>query len=209
MVSDRAGTDCVRSREIPQNTMSHSTTTEPPDKTAEAVYERRAVALTQAVDDYHTYLLEYLHGLTRQRQDAENLLQDLWRHVLLNFDEAHITSLPLLRRKAYQLFVDHYRRNVRRGEILSDDMPEVSVQPDSFTAFTEDEEAILRIRFWSEYPNIELTEQQKDVLWMSARYGFTYKEIEAKTGIASSTVGDWIAIARTKLTEAMNNEAHL
>lgn len=189
--------------------MSHPPITEPPDKTAEAVFERRVAAVSRSVDDYHTYLLEYLHGLTRQWQDAENLLQDLWRHVLLNFDEAHITSLPLLRRKAYQLFVDHYRRQVRRGEILSDDLPEVPVQQNAFVAFTEDDEAALKCRFWSEYPDIELTTQQKDVLWLNARYGFTYKEIEAKTGIASSTVGDWIAIARTKLTEAMNHEAKL
>lgn len=189
--------------------MSPPTTHEPPDKAAEAAFERRVAAVSLSVDDYHTYLMEYLHRLTRQWQDAENLLQDLWRHVLLNFDEAHIRSLPLLRRKAYQLFVDHYRRNVRRGEILSDEVPEVPVQPDSFTASTPEEEEAMKNRFWSEYPGIDLTAQQKDVLWLSARYGYTYKEIEARTGIASSTVGDWIAIARAKLTEAMNNEAKL
>lgn len=183
--------------------------TEPKDATAEAAFERRLAAVSQSVDDYHTYLMEYLHRLTRQYQDAENLLQDLWRHVLLNFDEAHICSLPLLRRKAYQLFVDHYRRNVRRGEVLSDEVPEVPVQQDSFAACTPEEEEAVKHRFWSEYPDIDLTAQQKDVLWLSARYGFTYKEIEARTGIASSTVGDWIAIARAKLTEAMNNEAKL
>lgn len=189
--------------------MSPSATIAPPEKTEEAVFERRLAAVSRSVDDYHTYLQEYLHRLTRQWQDAENLLQDLWRHVLLNFDEAHIRSLPLLRRKAYQLFVDHYRRQIRRGEILADDLPEVPTQQDTFAASTPEEEDAVKTRFWSEYPAIDLTPQQKDVLWLNARYGFTYKEIEARTGIASSTVGDWIAIARTRLAEAMNNEAKL
>ena len=189
--------------------MSLPATIEPTDKTAEAVFERRLAAVSRSVDDHHTYLQDYLYRLTRQWQDAENLSQDLWRHVLLNFDEAQISSLPLLRRKAYQLFVDHYRRSVRRGEVLADEVPEVAAQPNTFSDCTDEGEATLKERFWSEYPGVDLTEQQKDVLWLSARYGFTYKEIEARTGIASSTVGDWIAIARTKLTEAMNNEAKL
>ncbi len=74
-------------------------TTPAHNSNAEAAFERRLTALTRSVDDYHAYLLTYLHGLTRQRQDAENLLQDLWRHVLLRFDEDKIHSLPLLRSK--------------------------------------------------------------------------------------------------------------
>jgi RNA polymerase sigma factor (sigma-70 family) len=176
-----------------------------PDK-AEAAFERRMAAVTEAVGKYHAYLLDYLYRMTRQRQDAENLLQDLWRHVLLNFDEDKIGALPLLRRKAYQLFIDHYRRQVRRGETLSEEPPEVAVQGTNFSAFTEAEEIALRKKFWSEYPTVELTSEQKEALWLHARYGFTYKEIEQRLGFPSSTIGDWIALGRKKLAEAINNE---
>jgi DNA-directed RNA polymerase specialized sigma24 family protein len=111
---------------------------------ADAAFERRVAAVTQAVDDYQRYLLDYLYRLTRQWQDAENLLQDLWRHVLLNFDEDKIRALPLLRRKAYQLFIDHYRRQVRRGEILSDELPEIPSDGAKLAAFTDEGEAAMR-----------------------------------------------------------------
>jgi RNA polymerase sigma factor (sigma-70 family) len=178
-----------------------------PDETAEAAFERRMAAIRQAVDDYHSYLLDYLFRLTRQWQDAENLAQDLWRHVLHHFDEDKIHCLPLLRRKAYQLFIDHYRRLVRRGEVFSDSPPEVV---ETRTASAEDDdEAGLQQRFWSEYPDIDLSEPQKEALWLYARYGYTFKEIEQKLGTPASTIGDWIALARKKLAEAINKEAKL
>ena len=174
---------------------------------AEAAFERRLAAVAQSVDDHQRYLLGYLFRLTRQHQDAENLLQDLWRHVLLHFDEDKIHALPLLRRKAYQLFIDHYRRQVRRGEVLSDTVPDMPASDAAAASFSDAGEAALREKFWAEYPGIELTEPQKEALWLHARYGFTFKEIEKQTGTAASTVGDWIALGRKKLAEAINHEA--
>ena len=179
------------------------------EQAAEAAFERRLAAVTRAVDDHHGYLLDYLHRLTRQWQDAENLLQDLWRHVLLHFDEDKISHLPLLRRKAYQLFVDHYRKIVRRGEVLADELPEAPAPHVEFSAATDDEEAALQQRFWADYPGIELSDRQKDTLWLHARYGLTFKEIEEQLGVPSSTVGDWITLGRKRLAEAINNELKL
>jgi DNA-directed RNA polymerase specialized sigma24 family protein len=177
-----------------------------PDANADAAFERRVAAVSHAVDDYHRYLLDYLYRLTRQWQDAENLLQDLWRHVLIHFKEEQIHTLPLLRRKAYQLFVDHYRRQVRRGEVLSDELPEVPSEGAKLAAFTDEGEAALREKFWAEYPGLDLTDAQKEALWLHARYGFTFKEIESRTDVPASTVGDWIALARKKLAAVINNE---
>jgi DNA-directed RNA polymerase specialized sigma24 family protein len=176
------------------------------DQTAEAAFERRLAAVTQAVDDFQGYLQDYLYRLTHQWQDAENLLQDLWRHVLLHFDEDKIHALPLLRRKAYQLFVDHYRRQVRRGEIVTDEVPEVEAATTSFADVTAAGEAGLREKFWADYPQIDLTAPQKEVLWLHARYGFTFKEIEQRSGVAASTIGDWIALGRKRLAAAINNQ---
>jgi DNA-directed RNA polymerase specialized sigma24 family protein len=176
------------------------------DEAAEAAFERRLSAVGQAVDDYHRHLLDYLFRLTRQWQDAENLLQDLWRHVILHFDEDKIHALPLLRRKAYQLFIDHYRRQVRRGEVLSEEVPDVPVDGTKLASFTDEGEAALQARFWAEYPGIELTDAQKEVLWLHARYGFTLKEMEARLAVPASTIGDWIALGRKKLAAIINNE---
>lgn len=193
---------------ILHQSMKSTNTSHPNAAAAEAAFERKMALVSQAVSDYHAYLREYLYRMTRQWQDAENLLQDLWRHVLLNFDEDKIQCLPLLRRKAYQLFIDHYRRQVRRGEILSDELPEVPVSG-ARASITDDDEAGLKKKFWADYPKIELTEQQKDALWLHARYGFTFKEIEKQLGVPASTVGDWITLGRKKLAEAINNEANI
>ena len=175
----------------------------PPD-VAEAAFERRLEAVSAAVDKYHAYLLNYLYRLTSQWQDAENLTQELWRVVLLNFEEDKIGTLPLLRRKAYQLFVDHYRKQVRRGETVTDCLPEIPVHGAKLAAFSDEGEIALQKTFWAEYPDIDLTEEQKEVLWLHARYGFTYKEIEERSEVPASTVGDWIILARKKLADALN-----
>jgi DNA-directed RNA polymerase specialized sigma24 family protein len=180
-------------------------TTAKPEDGADAVFERRISAVTGAVNDYHAYLLDYLHRLTGQWQDAENLAQDLWRYVLLQFDEDKIHALPLLRRKAYHLFIDHYRRQTRRGEIISDELPEQPAQGETHS-LTDAGETALRERFWAEYPGIELTDAQKEALWLHARYGFTCKEIESQLAVPSSTVGDWIALGRKRLSERINSE---
>jgi len=182
---------------------SETTVTE---ESKELAYERRVVAVKESIDQYHSYLRHYLFNMTRQWQDAENLLQDLWKYVLLRFDEDQIGSLPLLRRKAYQLFIDHYRRIVRRGEALSDTPPEQMTKPMMTEAYSESEESALKEKFWSEYPGIALDEKQKEVLWLHARYGYTYKEIEEKTGIAGSTACDWIAHGRRCLSEFINRQ---
>lgn len=173
------------------------------DDGADAAFARRMEAVTASVNDFHTYLLDYLHRLTGQWQDAENLAQDLWRYVLLHFEESQIHALPLLRRKAYQLFIDHYRRQTRRGEVLSDELAETPAPPPA-NDFTDANETALRERFWSEYPGIELTDAQKEALWLHARYGFTCKEIEELMSVPASTVGDWLMLGRKRLAERIN-----
>ncbi|WP_367872989.1 RNA polymerase sigma factor [Luteolibacter sp. Populi] len=171
----------------------------------DAAFERRLSAVSRAVEDHHVCLVDYLHRLAGQRQDAENLAQDLWVYVLLHFDEDKIQSLPLLRRKAFQLFVDYYRRLVRRGEVISDEVPDLP-SPVVADTFDSESEAALKERFWAEYPGIDLTDRQKEVLWLHARYGFTCKEIEGLISVPASTVGDWLTLGRRKLAERINED---
>lgn len=172
-------------------------------KTADAVFDRRMERVMRSVDLHQTLLLDYLGRLTRHRQDAEDLAQELWRYVLKHFPEDKIECLPLLRRKAYQLFVDFYRANKRRGEILNSETHELAAPAVQENQFSAAEEGALQERFWQQFPGIELTAQQKDVLWLHARYGFTYKEIESRLGIAASTIGDWVILGRQRLDAAL------
>lgn len=171
---------------------------------AEADFERRMERVMTAVDLHHAHLLDYLFQLTRHRQDSEDLAQELWRYVLHNFPEEKITALSLLRRKAYQLFVDHYRAAKRRPEVPLEEVHDMPVYVSREAVFSDAEEARLKERFWSEFPGIELTGLQKEVLFMRGRYNLTYAEIARETGVGSSTIGDWVALGRQRLMEYLN-----
>jgi DNA-directed RNA polymerase specialized sigma24 family protein len=157
-----------------------------------------------AVDLHHRYLHKYLHHLTGQWQDAEDLLQELWRYVVVHFPEEKIQSIGLLRRKAYQLFVDRYRSARRRPETCMSELPEIACKGCCETGFSEEQEAELKAKFWSGFLFIELTEMQKEVLWSYARYGYTYHEMESQFSIPASTIGDWVALGRQRLAAYIN-----
>lgn len=169
-----------------------------------ASFEDRVELVTEAVDLYQTYLLHYVNRMTNQWQDAENIVQELWKFVIIYFKDDQIKQLPLLRRKAYQLFIDHYRASKRKPMVVTDELPEKPSPKSAQEAYTDAEELRLKKVFFEQYPGIDLSDQQKNALWLHARYGFTHKEIADKTGIASSTVGDWIKLARKRIAEYLS-----
>lgn len=175
------------------------------EQTASGEFDRRMAAVMRAVEDHHAYLQDYLFRLTRNWHDAENLLQDLWIYALHHLDENKISSLPLLRLKAHHLFIDHYRRLTRRGEVVSDTLPEVPEAQDKAHSFSDAGEAAMQERFWENYPDIDLTDLQKQALWLHARYGFTVKEIEGMIAVPSSTIGDWLVLARKRIAEHIDS----
>ena len=164
-------------------------------------FEERVELVTESVGLYQKYLLNYVYQMTNQWQDAENIVQELWKYVMVYFKDEQIKHLPLLRRKAYQLFIDYYRERKRKPAIPTDQIPERSSAKTSQEAYTDSEERHLKAVFFEQYPDIDLSAVQKDVVWLHGRYGFTHREISEKTGVAASTIGDWIALGRKRIAE--------
>lgn len=54
-----------------------------------------------------------------------------------------------------------------------------------------EEEAALRDSFWANYPDVDLSDQQKLVTFELFRYGLTLKEVSEKYTVPISTVSDW------------------
>lgn len=189
--------------------MNAVATLEPNDTAAEAAFARRMARVMEAVNLHHTHLVDYLRRLTRNSHDADDIAQDLWAYVVVHFAEEQIGNLSLLRRKSYQLFVDRYRAALRRRETITADLPDIALAAPRENQFSAAGEAELREKFWSEFPGIELDAMQQEVLWQHARYGFTYHEISARTGVAPSTVGDWIQLGRTRLTAYLAAQQNL
>lgn len=175
-----------------------------PDKAEEAAnadFDRRMDLVMESVDRHHTYLLGYLTRLAGPPQ-AEDLLQELWKYVVVHFPEDKINTLSLLRRKAYQVFVDHYRRRRAHARLVARIAEE---QQEPAHIYPEDDQMDFKARFFSEYP-VDLTEEQKTVLWHYGRYGLTYQEIERELGVPASTAHDWVKLGRVELQKMLNEE---
>lgn len=177
-----------------------------PTRTKPALtFDERMAALEDAIDRHHVYLERYLSGLTRNHADAEDILSRLWVHVLHKFKDDQIGNLPLLRRKSYQLFVDHYRAKMRDNARITsvETLPEPGIEHLGKEAYGSAEEAALKENFWNEYP-VALTPEQKEVIWLSARYGFTIEEIARRMNLPHSTIGDWLQRGRRMLADYLN-----
>jgi DNA-directed RNA polymerase specialized sigma24 family protein len=178
------------------------TKTVPARPATDVNFDRRVELVMASVDLHHTYLLNYLR-LMAGYHDAEDILQELWKFVVVHFAEDKIDCLPLLRRKAYQLFVDHYRKCCARGILMEKAAQEV-LPENREHIFDEQEEARLQEKFWQEFP-VDLSDQQKSVLWHYGRYGLTFQEIEDTLGVKASTACDWVKIGRQQLEPFLND----
>jgi len=174
------------------------------DTQQKTITDQRARLVSEAAKEHHVTLLHYVHGMTRQWQDAENIVQDLWRYVLLHFAEHNIKRRGVLFDKARKLVIDHYRAIQRKPAMGAEELDDFHMAKQSQELYAEEEDSRLKEHFFSEYPGLQLTDIQKEILWLHARYGFTYKEIKERTGHSISTIGDWIALGRRKLAEEIN-----
>jgi DNA-directed RNA polymerase specialized sigma24 family protein len=170
---------------------------------ATRLFDQRADLVMKSVEQNHTYLINYLKAFAPPDY-VEDVVQELWKYVLLNFPIEKIQNLGLLRKKAYQLFIDQYRK----AKVLNDAKTKILLEPappSGEAAFDVSSETDLKNRFWSEY-DVELTALQKEVVWYHARYGMTFDEIEIALGVKASTACDWMKIARTKIAALIEGE---
>lgn len=65
---------------------------------------------------------------------------------------------------------------------------------------SEEAESELFQRFWNLYPDIKLSQEQKEIAFELFRKGHTLKEISEKRGIPISTLSDWkqLIVARVE-----------
>ncbi len=173
---------------------------------AEGDFDQKLSLVMEAVDKHHVRLLRYLRELT-DFHTAEDLLQELWRKVLLHFTPEQVGSFTLLRRKAYQLFVDDYRRRQSaarvRDEFQLEGDPEGVFRGEGF--YSAEEESRIQREFWEEFP-VGLDEVQREVVWRHGRYGDTFEEISDSLGIPTSTACDWFRKGRKLIQELLDRE---
>lgn len=172
----------------------------------EDILEQRMLLVEQAIDLHGGYLFHLLCQWTNNRHDAEDLLNDLWAFVLRAFPEKKIGQFGLLRRKAYQIFIDHQRRKKNSPVTVMETLPDAPVLPSTEPYDNRDEEQF-KERFFAEY-NVGLDTEKREAVWLYARYGLTHAEIAEKFNKSPNTIGDWIRHARQLFADALLNQLH-
>lgn len=170
--------------------------------TAEEQFDRRMALVEEAIRDHGSYLLNYIYSFTNQWQDAEDIHTALFVYVLNNTPEDKINHLGTLLVKARFLCIDHYRKKQRNLETPMAELPEIASK--NLTHIPDDPE--LQHRFFTKY-DVDLTEDQKNALWLYGYHGYTLKEVAEQMGKPTSTIGDWIAKVRKLIAELINQKA--
>lgn len=171
-------------------------------------FDRRIKLVEESIDQYGVYLLNYCRELCLpQGLDFEVLYEDLWIYVLNKFPEDKIKHVGFLRFKAYQSFIDEWRRAKRNPVAAVEVVPDTPLETNQEEEPSNENEATIMERFFEEHP-VEQTDTQKRVLFLWARYGKTAAEISAELNIPRSTVSDWVRLGRDAVIEYVESQSY-
>jgi RNA polymerase sigma-70 factor (ECF subfamily) len=144
--------------------------------------------------------------LTRRREDAEDLVQEVLLRAFPALAQLEVLDSPRgwLLRVQYRVFVDGYRRRNRSPVVA---LPEAS----DTEALRSDEpgpEALTDAHLWRRqlarvWPSLE--RPQRALLALHAE-GYTTAELAAITGVSANAVSVRLHRARTRLARLLRNE---
>lgn len=166
-------------------------------------FDRRIILIEQCLAKYGRYLLLYLYSLTKQWQDAETLLDDLFIYALNKLPEEKLTHIGILRRRAFHMFVDFNRKKKRNPVVTVAELPDSPCATHPEEPFSLESDTKFKESFFADHP-VDLKPIQKEALWLYARHGYTYKEIAKRLDKPSSTIGDWINHSRKLIADHLN-----
>lgn len=144
--------------------------------------------------------------LTRCREDAEDLVQEVALRAMPELDRIESLEAPLawLLRVQYRLFVDGVRRRARspitRDGDSNDTRQAISQDPgpEELTESLHRRRQLERV--WG-----ELNRRQRALLALHAE-GYTLAELEAITGLSRNAIGVRLHRARARLAGLIRNE---
>lgn len=169
--------------------------------------ERRKMALVESITENGDRLMGLIASIVQNRQDAEEVYQDLWIRVFQEWETDKFGETNLLIWQARFMAYDRYRQVARRQvNVIFGDILNTLGKAVPQDAYTREEEIAMKEKLWSEFPGIALDDEIKEILWLHARYEVTYEEIGKMFGHARSTIGDKVKKARRILKEFIIEE---
>ncbi len=167
-----------------------------------ANYQRGdAAAAGELVDALSPQLFRFFLGQVRNRELADDLLQDLWLriHSARHTYRESEPLLPWMYAIARRVRIDQYRRNKNRAnrELQMERLPDAPV-PDAEPAGNLDFETLLA----------ELPESQREVLVMLKVSGLSVEEVARATGCSAGSVKQKAHRAYEKLRTLLKGSGH-
>lgn len=146
--------------------------------------------------------------LTRCREDAEDLVQDVVVRAMPELARLSTLDAPLawLLRVQYRVFVDGVRRRDRSPIADTDGQPAIaraaSEDPGPDRLTEQQQRQIVLARAWT-----ALNRAQRALLALHVE-GYTLGELEAITGLSRNAIGVRLHRARARLAQLVGNDAN-
>ena len=149
-------------------------------------------------ETYYQALCLYATSLTREKSQAEDIVQNVFFNLWLKRDNMYINSSlkNYLYQSVYNAFINDFRRKKREENIL--DKIHVEVLQKSL----EDEEHSIKKRLeWINQQIEVLPPKSRRIFEMNKKRGLTYKEIAKMLNVSENTVESHISRALKRIRD--------
>lgn len=150
-------------------------------------------------------LYRYLLRLSRDRDTADDLFQEVWGKIVKSRANYRPTArfTTFLYRVAHNCFIDHLRRNKRHAnhtELKEETYSNPGEQPDAATERSLAKERLSRAL-------MDLPEEQRDTFLLHEEAGLSLEQIAAVTGSNRETAKSRLRYAVNKLRVAIDERS--
>jgi len=175
--------------------------------------DSKEAKISRARELHEKDLLNFARSLTsNSKVEAEDVVQMIWIHLLNNPKGEDYLDLPCLINNAKWRFGDLLRREKKYVEYKEGAGDYASLDPDQHASpeiyGEHHSEQKQKNNFWKMFPTIELTEKQKEVVWLRIYHKYSFKQISDIAGIPRATAHDWITFCRKQFVTARSRNPH-
>ncbi|WP_255412240.1 RNA polymerase sigma factor [Aquimarina algiphila] len=150
---------------------------------------------------YYNELCAYVFSLSRDKQQAEDIVQNVMLKIWKNKEKLNInTSIKsYLYKSCYYELIDSYKKNKKELNYIE------RVQKEALDFFIEEDNDFINNRIRCVNIEIEkLPPKCKEIFVLNKVQGFKYKEVAEQLGISVKTVEAQMSKAMSRIKEALD-----
>jgi len=175
---------------------------------------KEVYTIDEAVEEYGAALLIHAEIVTQKTKiQAEDVVQAVWECLLKAPKKRDYYTMSFLKGNAVWRHGDLLRKEARYvdTEVAKPSAadPSFAIHHDPKFHGEEEKDAEARAAFWDKYSNIDLTDMQKEVIWLKGIHGYTFSKIEELIGVSSSTGHGWFKLSAKLFGEERRKNPHL